>query len=106
MPVVCTCTLGVACIALIACTCEQKGAWSPKEGKCIKPKGKAEFKFTGKDQTWTVPTGVNTAFVQLWGAGGGKCRECSVYLHVQLAFTKHAHAVWFLNRCFAMLVYV
>ena len=29
------------------------------------------FSYTGSDQTWTVPTGVTSATVKLWGAGGG-----------------------------------
>ena len=29
------------------------------------------FSFTGSEQTWTVPTGVSSATVKVWGAGGG-----------------------------------
>ena len=29
------------------------------------------FNYTGSDQTWTVPSGVTSATIQAWGAGGG-----------------------------------
>ncbi|MFP2906515.1 Ig-like domain-containing protein [Pyxidicoccus sp. 3LFB2] len=36
--------------------------------------GRAVFSYTGADQSWTVPTGVNRVRVKLWGAGGGAVR--------------------------------
>jgi len=30
-----------------------------------------QFKYTGSDQTWTVPSGVTVIHVKLWGAAGG-----------------------------------
>jgi hypothetical protein len=35
------------------------------------PGGETEFAYTGADQTWTVPQGVTSINVQLWGAQGG-----------------------------------
>ena len=29
------------------------------------------FTYTGSDQTWTVPSGITSATIQAWGAGGG-----------------------------------
>lgn len=51
--------------------------WDIKEDAgCLYPlnKTKATFSYTGSDQSWTVPSGVNYIFAKMWGAGGGHGR--------------------------------
>jgi len=37
----------------------------------VKPQVVQTFNYTGSNQTWTVPSGLTSATVKLWGAGGG-----------------------------------
>jgi hypothetical protein len=51
--------------------------WEIKEDAgCLYPlnKTKITFSYTGSDQSWTVPAGVNYIFAKVWGAGGGHGR--------------------------------
>lgn len=51
--------------------------WEIKEDAgCLYPIGKTKqtFNYTGSDQTFVVPSGVNYIFVKMWGAGGGHGR--------------------------------
>lgn len=45
--------------------CELGKGHTWKSGKCVAPtKGSKAFKYTGKDQTFTFPDGIKTAFVR------------------------------------------